>query len=344
MKKQQLAALALCLTSASAMAHHDSNVHYDKKKEVVHKDVTVTEWQFKNPHATLVFEAPNGGKEAVEWTSQNLMANRLGRWGYSEETFKPGEVVTVYGNPSKVGRPDMATTKIVRSDGSVVNLSKPAQGWTPPKAEPGVYDDERDFSGVWQLIRGPIPEPILEKVMPEGAYLWERPKLEDMPLTKAGLAFHKNWTSDFDVCRPTSGWMGQGAPFLNEIEKRRGGRLHIRSEYLDHERTIWLDGRGHPSLGLSPRSYSGHSSAHWEGNELVIETVNMLPNQITRSGVYHSEDAIMRERIYREGDVLVWQRVIDDPKHFTQLIASPLRFKRSASSEAPAYGECTPYK
>lgn len=343
MNKLTFAGLALSLAASSVMAHHDSNVHYDKKEEIVHKDVTVTEWRFSNPHATLVFKAPNEEGKTVEWTGQNLMANRLARWGYSADTFKPGEVVTVYGNPSSVGRPDMVSNKIVRSNGEVINLGKPAKGWTPPEAEVGVYDDDRDFSGVWQLIRGPIPQDILDKVMPEGAYLWERPKLEEMPLTDAGKAFHKNWTSDFDVCRPTSAWMGQGAPFLNEIEKRSGGRMHIRSEYLDHERTIWLDGRGHPSLDLIPRSYSGHSSGHWEGNELVIETVNMLPNQITRSGVYHSEDAVMTERIYREGDVLVWQRVIDDPKHFTQLIASPLRFKRAPYPEAPAYGECVPY-
>lgn len=343
MKKQNFAALLLLMGGSWAMAHHDSNVHYDKDKEVVHKNVTVSEWRLINPHATLVFQATNSSGENVEWTSLAFNGNKLKRWGYTDETFRPGEIVTVYGSPNRVGRPDMYTLRIVRSDGSVVNLAEPATGWTPPPPVTGSYEDERDFAGVWEGIRGAIPEAILDKLMPDNAFLWERPTLEEMPLTEAGKTFYENWTSDFDVCRPTSGWMGQGAPFLHEFEKRSGGRLHVRSEYLDQERTIWLDGRAHPPLELVPRSYEGHSSGHWEGKELVVETVNMLPNQITRSGIYHSEDAVMKERIYRDGDVLIWLRVIEDPKHFTQPIASPLRFRRAPYPEVPAYGECTPY-
>ena len=135
--------------------------------------------------------------------------------------------------------------------------------------------------------------------------------------------------------------MGQSAPFLHELEKPHGARLHVRTEYQDQERTIWLDGRSHPPLDRVPASLQGHSSGHWEGNSLVVETVNMLPNQVTRNGIYHSENAVMRERIYREGNVLTWLRVIEDPDYFTQPVASVLRYQPTAYPEVLPYGNCT---
>ena len=343
MKKLNSAALVLLMSCSWAFAHHDAVVHYDKDTQIVHRNVTVLEWRFTNPHATLVFEAPNASGELVEWTTQSVNANQLARYGYTADSFRPGDVVTVHGSPSRIGRPDMVTARIIRGDGSIVSFEERAAGSPPPEPVVGRYDDERDFSGVWQRIRGSIPPEELARLVPVEAFFWNRPEREQIPLTAAGKAFLENWTPDLDMCRPTSGWMGQSTPFLHELGKRRGGRLHVRTEYFDQERTIWLDGRAHPPPELAPLSYQGHSSGRWEGNELVVETVHMLPNQMTRDGVYHSEQAVMKERLYREGDVLTWLRVIEDAKHFTQPIASVLRFKRAPYPEVPAYGECTPY-
>ena len=343
MGSKSFAMLFLLMSSSWVLGHHDSVVHYDVKKEIVHKNVTVLEWRFSNPHATLVFEAPGANGELVKWTSVSVNANRLARYGYTTDTFLPGDVVTVHGSPSRVGRTDMMTARVIRSDGSVVSFKERAAGSSPPDPVVGSYDDERDFSGVWQKVRGPIPAEVLAKLVPPDAFFWNRPALEQIPLTATGKAFLESWNPDVDMCKPTSPWMGQNTPFLHELEKRRGGRLHLRTEYFDQERTIWLDGRAHPPLTIAPRSYQGHSSGHWEGVVLVVETVNMLANQMTRNGVYHSEQAVLKERLYREGDVLTWLRVIEDPKYFSQAVASVLRFKRAPYPEVPPYGECTPY-
>ena len=352
MRGTRLAFLAFTLTGPGVLAHHSSVVHYDQDAELTHENVTILDWRFSNPHARLVFVAPDQRSgEPVEWTAQSTNVNRLARFGYSIDTFQPGEVITVVGNPSRDGRPDIDTRRIVRSDGRVVNFDERAEDAPPPAAIVAAeYESDRDFSGVWENIYGPVPPEVVAALVPEDAFFWEtsvqapervRGESRGLPLTEAGQAFLDAWTPDYDECRPTSGWMGQSAPFLHEIEKPHGGRVHVRTEYQDQERTLWLDGRPHPSLERVPRSLQGFSSGHWEGNALVAKTVHMLPSQITRNGVYHSENAVMTERIYREGDTVTWLRVIEDPDYFTQPVASVVRYQRTAYPEVPSYGHCT---
>ena len=347
----------LMLSAPLALAHHSAVVHYDQAAEITHENITVTAWSFTNPHARLVFEAPHSlTGEMVEWTSQSTNVNSLARKGYHAEYFELGEVVTVIGNPSRDGRPDMDTRRIIRADGRVVDFAERAENSSPPAALVSAsYDDARDFSGVWENTGDPIPEEVIAELVPEDAFYWvastqgeiqtdterSRGETRGLPLTEAGLAFFEQWTPAYEECRPTSGWMGQSAPFLHELEKPHGGRLHVRTEYQDQERTIWLDGRAHPPLDRAPSTIQGHSSGHWDGDTLVVETVHMLPNQVTRNGVYHSENAVMTERIFRDGDLITWLRVLEDPDHFTQPVASILQFRRAAYPEVLPYGTCT---
>ena len=65
-------------------------------------------------------------------------------------------------------------------------------------------------------------------------------------------------------------------------------------------RRIFLDGRPHPK-GDNPMfagpSYSGHSVGRWEGNALVVETVNMINAFFDETASPHSDKLRMVERI-----------------------------------------------
>ena len=61
----------------------------------------------------------------------------------------------------------------------------------------------------------------------------------------------------------------------------------------------------------------------------------------TRNGIYHSENAVMTERISRDGDIITWLRVLEDPDHFTQPVASILQYRRAPYPEVLPYGTCT---
>jgi hypothetical protein len=82
-------------------------------------------------------------------------------------------------------------------------------------------------------------------------------------------------------------------------------------------RRIYTDGRGHPKNG--EHSYAGHSIGHWEGDTLVVDTVDMLGDSIVdRTGLQLSEKRHIVERIRKiDADTLENQIVIDDPEALT---------------------------
>ena len=84
-------------------------------------------------------------------------------------------------------------------------------------------------------------------------------------------------------------------------------------------RQFFMDGRGHDKT-LDP-SFMGESFAHWEGDTLVVDTVNFNDRTWLSSGsaAPHTEQLHVIER-YRRPDLghLEIEITIDDPKTFTK--------------------------
>jgi hypothetical protein len=81
----------------------------------------------------------------------------------------------------------------------------------------------------------------------------------------------------------------------------------------DPYRIIPADGRAHRK-GANP-SYYGDSVAHWEEDTLVVDVTNFVENGWFGEGGYFHTDAMhVTERLWRDGENLVWQAAVDDPK------------------------------
>ena len=81
----------------------------------------------------------------------------------------------------------------------------------------------------------------------------------------------------------------------------------------DPYRIIPTDGRAHRA-DANP-SYYGDSVAHWEGDTLVVDVTNFLESGWFGEGGYFHTDALhVTERLWRDGESLVWQATVDDPK------------------------------
>jgi hypothetical protein len=81
----------------------------------------------------------------------------------------------------------------------------------------------------------------------------------------------------------------------------------------DPYRIIPTDGRAHRK-DANP-SYYGDSVAHWEGDTLVVDVTNFVENGWFGEGGYFHTDAMhVTERLWRDGENLVWQAAVDDPK------------------------------
>jgi len=92
----------------------------------------------------------------------------------------------------------------------------------------------------------------------------------------------------------------------------------------DPYRIIPTDGRPHRK-GANP-SYYGDSVAHWEKDTLVVDVTNFVETGWFGEGGYFHTDAMhVVERLWRDGENLVWQAVVDDPKVLTAPWTMPPR-------------------
>ena len=95
------------------------------------------------------------------------------------------------------------------------------------------------------------------------------------------------------------------------------GYVAILVEMIHDARIIPMDGRPHVDTGI--KQWLGDSRGHWEGNTLVVETVN-LPHVDQRNvAVYGtSEQGRVVERFTRlDDDTMDYQVTVDDPPTFT---------------------------
>jgi hypothetical protein len=111
------------------------------------------------------------------------------------------------------------------------------------------------------------------------------------------------------------------APFPMEIYQS-AGLVVFKMEYYDLYRVVFLDGRQHPPA-TAPHSRSGHSTGHWEGDALVVDTTHISSGTFMNNGFNHSESLHMVERfrVSPDGGTLWLTQTYDDPQVFTGLAA-----------------------
>ena len=93
------------------------------------------------------------------------------------------------------------------------------------------------------------------------------------------------------------------------------GLVAFSTEMLPDTRIFYTDGRKH--IGSSIHQYLGDSRAHWEGEELVVETTNLTDKTaigVNGNGVRHSDQMVITERFRRVADnIIQYQATYDDP-------------------------------
>jgi hypothetical protein len=202
--------------------------------------------------------------------------------------------------------------------------SKAAHAPTPPHTP--------DFSGVWMKDRPPATT---------GLEYWVYEfNLEEPPMTPWGEAQYKAAKSSvgprglplaetndpvFNGCFPP------GVPriFLYPLPMQIvqvPGEVIMLFEYDSKRRQIFTDGRPHDA-SLGP-SWMGDSIGHWEGDTLVIDTVNLNDKTwIDSIGHPHSDALHLVERIRRiNHDHLLDDITIEDPKAYTRPWTAHLDF------------------
>jgi len=120
MKRVRAAAVVLpilALTAAETIAHHAFSPVYDENR-VVSVTGAVTEFRFVNPHAMMFMNVTDDTGKVVQWTVEFAGRLNLSEFGWTADSIKAGERVTVAGNPTHTGSARVFFRKIVRADGT----------------------------------------------------------------------------------------------------------------------------------------------------------------------------------------------------------------------------------
>jgi hypothetical protein len=94
---------------------------------------------------------------------------------------------------------------------------------------------------------------------------------------------------------------------------------HTMIMWMNPERTIYMDGRPHPSE-FAPHTWGGFSTGEWVGDMLKVTTTHLKEGWLRRNGLPRSEKAQMTEYFIRHGDDLTVVTIVKDPVFLTELL------------------------
>jgi hypothetical protein len=100
----------------TAAAHHSFAVHF-VENDTITVSGTVTAFRFSNPHGILSFEVEKPDGSIEQWRAETNSPNVLRRRGWTKDSLKAGDTITVDGFPSRDGTPYMRISKVVFADG-----------------------------------------------------------------------------------------------------------------------------------------------------------------------------------------------------------------------------------
>src|SRR5439155_551012 len=143
---------------------------------------------------------------------------------------------------------------------------------------------------------------------------------------------HDSWEDEslWDRCI-TRGLVGSVLPngynTGNQIVQAPG-YVVFRNEMIHEARVIPVNGRGaNPSSQI--RSWMGSSQGHWEGNDLVVETMNFLPGIPVGNTPASDVLRIVERFTLTDANTLTYQLTVNDPKTWTKPWTVKFPLKRS---------------
>jgi len=118
MRFRLLLAISLILVRATiATSHHSFAGVYDDSRLVTVSGV-VTQFKFVNPHALMYMDITDPSGKVAKWTIEFAGRLNLSNLGWTADSIKSGEHVTVTGNPTHSGSDRIAFKRLAPYMGS----------------------------------------------------------------------------------------------------------------------------------------------------------------------------------------------------------------------------------
>jgi hypothetical protein len=108
--------VCLIVAAAPAFAHHAFQAEFDVSKPITLSGV-VTKVEWTNPHAWLHISVTDASGAATVWSFELGSPNGLMRRGWTRNSVKVGDMITVMGYQAKDGSKLASTRSVSLADG-----------------------------------------------------------------------------------------------------------------------------------------------------------------------------------------------------------------------------------
>ncbi|MBI4886089.1 MAG: hypothetical protein HY824_03260 [Acidobacteria bacterium] len=227
---------------------------------------------------------------------------------------------------------------------SAAALKEAASSPTPKRT-----DGVPDFSGIWvqtrrrgenlpaafdpktgsysNVLRSRTGRPIdferdsgvRQRVVPREARPWYKPQYWER------VRFNDVNGHSLEAPDPEFQCMPEGVPRIGLPQEIVQTDRQMIFLYPLHIRRIYIDGRPHPPESQWIGTWFGHSVGRWEGDTLVIDTVDFNGLEwLGWPGWITSPDKHVVERITRKGNTLTWGATVDDSIFLRPWTAAPM--------------------
>src|SRR6478735_1799653 len=108
------------VTATLPLSAHHSNSAFDVEKIIEIKGV-VKEWRWSNPHTWILLSGVDDGKGAVtDWTAEGRPPGVLGRAGWTRNSIKVGDTLSIHCSPAKDGSHFCLAARVTLADGTIL--------------------------------------------------------------------------------------------------------------------------------------------------------------------------------------------------------------------------------
>jgi hypothetical protein len=332
---------AMIFAAMPLLAHHSFAAEYDDKKPVTLKG-TVSKFDWSNPHVYFFLDVTDASGKIVNWPIEWESRIELKRAGWTRDSLKVGDVVTVEGSLARDGSKQAGGKSITLASGKKLSSPNETRAAAPRSTQPakpaprgpdghvrlGVGPGQLGYwanpsspslientAGNLRMNRDGILINIADaaKVAPfqpwaKGLYEYrQRNLLKDDPMAS---------------CLPPGGPRQFQAPYgIQILEDPDRKRMFVMSGGGNRNwRLIYLDGRAQPKIEDATSTYFGDSVGQWEGDTLVLNTLGFNDRfWFTNGGLPHTEALHLTERISRpDFNTLKYEVTVDDPGAYTR--------------------------
>lgn len=308
--------LGLAFCCQNLYSHHSVSATYNTDASIEVQGV-VTSFSFRNPHILIRLDVTNADSSITEWVVEGGAATGYRGRGWDAETVKPGDLIHVRGASTHDGSPMVHMNGIQRVNprtgefAAILNQepARRANGPAVARQELSLFmaNGLPNVSGFWG---GHRISPYMPPKDPQFVYN------EVGSLRQAAISLEH----DPQVFCERPGLIRQASltSYVVQIEQL-DDRVIFQYEEYGFSRTIYFDDRN--ALGF--HSHFGDSIARYEGDTLVIETTNLLPDWASPEGNRLSDQANVVERYRRvdetqHGALLLIESTISDPVYLQE--------------------------